>query len=198
VDEVFGDYAFESLPPEWLPSFTAPGSKAPLVFVLSGLSKVLLLPQCKLGWIAVSGSAPLVSEAIARLELIADTYLSVATPVQLALPALLAKQPAVAAAVRARLRENLATLDAALDELGSTRPVRRLPLRGGWYAVLEVPRIHDDEGWVEVLIREDGVLVHPGYFFDFEGDGFLVVSLLPETTAFRDGIRRIARRLAAG
>jgi aspartate/methionine/tyrosine aminotransferase len=196
ADEVFGDYAMGPLPPHALESFTEVGGRAPLVFVLSGLSKVLLLPQCKLGWIAVSGDDALVKEAKARLELIADTYLSVATPVQLALPALLAEQPAVAAAVRARLQQNLAALDEALHELGPASPVRRLPVRGGWYAVLEVPRLHDDDGWVELLIREDSVVVHPGYFFDFEGDGFLVLSLLPETAAFREGVRRVARRVA--
>jgi aspartate/methionine/tyrosine aminotransferase len=198
VDEVFGDYALGPLPPEFLPSFANEASDAPLVFVLSGLSKVLLLPQCKLGWIAVSGDEPLVTEAMARLELIADTYLSVASPVQLALPALLAHQPAVAIAVNARLRQNLAELDAALAELGPTCPVRRMPLRGGWYAVLQVPRLHDDDGWVELLIREDGVIVHPGYFFDFDGDGFLVVSLLPEPQVFCEGARRLVRRVASG
>jgi alanine-synthesizing transaminase len=197
VDEVFGDYALEPLPDEFLPSFAA-FAEAPLVFVLSGLSKVLLLPQCKLGWIAVSGSSALVTEAIARLELIADTYLSVSTPVQLALPALLDEQPAIANSVRARLRQNLAVLDAELGELGPSCPVRRLPVRGGWYAVLEVPRLHDDDGWVELLIREDGVVVHPGYFFDFDGDGRLVLSLLPETAIFREGARRLVRRIAAG
>jgi alanine-synthesizing transaminase len=140
----------------------------------------------------------LVNEAMARLELVADTYLSVATPVQLALPALLARQPDVADAVRARLRENLAALDAALTELGPTCPVRRLPLRGGWYAVLEVPRLHDDDGWIETLIHEDGVIAHPGYFFDFDVDGFLVVSLLPQIAVFQEGARRLVRRLAAG
>jgi aspartate/methionine/tyrosine aminotransferase len=209
VDEVFGDYALDALPPEMLPSFAESRADetanaqtrsrgAPLVFVLSGLSKVLLLPQCKLGWMAVSGDGDLVKEAVARLELIADTYLSVATPVQLALPALLAAQPAIAAAVRARLRQNLAAFDAALKELGPDSPMRRLPLRGGWYATLEVPRLHDDDGWVELLIREDGVLVHPGYFFDFEGDGVLVLSLLPETASFREGVRRLTRRIALG
>ena len=212
VDEVFGDFAFGPLPPEFLPSFAVPTTEggsdagsggasarnAPLVFVLSGLSKVLLLPQCKLGWIAVSGDESLVNEAIARLELIADTYLSVATPVQLALPALLARQPAIAAAVRERLRQNLAALDEALKEVGPASPVRRLFVRGGWYAVLEVPRVHDDDGWVELLIREEGVLVHPGYFFDFEGEGVLVLSLLPEPAMFRDGVRRAVARIARG
>jgi aspartate/methionine/tyrosine aminotransferase len=200
VDEVFGDYAFDARPSDALPSFAegASAQGAPLVFVLSGLSKVLLLPQCKLGWIAVSGDDHLVNEAIARLELVADTYLSVATPVQLALPALLARQPAIARAVRERLRKNLAALDEALGELGPTSPVRRLAVHGGWYAVLEVPRVHDDDAWVELLIREEGVLVHPGYFFEFEGDGLLVLSLLPEPEPFREGVGRVVRRVAQG
>jgi hypothetical protein len=209
VDEVFGDYPFDTCPSDALPSFAEPiahgksagaagPQRAPLVFVLSGLSKVLLLPQCKLGWIAVSGDELLVNEAIARLELVADTYLSVATPVQLALPALLARQPAIAKAVRERLGKNLAALDDALADLGPTSPVRRLAVHGGWYAVLEVPRVHDDDAWVELLIREEGVLVHPGYFFEFEGDGLLVLSLLPEPEPFREGVGRVVRRVARG
>jgi aspartate/methionine/tyrosine aminotransferase len=197
VDEVFSDYALEPLSAEFLPSFIAAAGEAPLAFVLSGLSKVLLLPQCKLGWMAVSGDDALVKEAIERLELIADTYLSVATPVQLALPALLLAQPAIARAVNARLHENLGALDATLEALGPTCPVRRLPVRGGWYVVLEVPRVHDDDEWIELLIREESVLAHPGYFFDFEGDGYLVLSLLPAADAFREGVRRLVRRVGA-
>jgi alanine-synthesizing transaminase len=197
VDEVFGDYAIGDLALTALPSF-AEKNDAPLVFVLSGLSKVLLLPQCKLGWTAVLGDRSLTREAIARLELIADTYLSVATPVQLALPALLAQQPAIAEAVRARLQENLASLDAALAALGPTSPVRRFAVQGGWYAVLEVPRLHDDDAWVELLLREESVLVHPGYFFDFEGDGILVLSLLPKPAEFREGAARLLRRIVTG
>ena len=197
VDEVFGDYAHGVLSQDVLPSF-AEKKDAPLVFVLSGLSKVLLLPQCKLGWTAVLGDPLLVKEAIARLELIADTYLSVATPVQLALPALLAHQPAIARAVRARTHGNLAALDQGLRALGATSPVRRFAVQGGWYAVLEVPRLHDDDAWVELLVREESVLVHPGYFFDFEGDGILVLSLLPKPEDFREGAKRLLARIVRG
>jgi aspartate/methionine/tyrosine aminotransferase len=118
--------------------------------------------------------------------------------VQLALPALLAHHPATARSVRARLAENLASLDAGLTALGSTSPVRRFAVQGGWYAVLEVPRLHDDDAWVELLLREEGVLVHPGYFFDFEGDGILVLSLLPKAAEFRDGVARLLRRIVTG
>jgi aspartate/methionine/tyrosine aminotransferase len=195
VDEVFGDYAFDRLPDGAVASFACEAS-APLVFTMSGISKVLLLPQCKLGWTVVSGDAAKVNEALARLELVADTFLSVATPVQLALPAMLEKRPAVQRAVLERLRENLRALDDAIADLGPTAPVRRLPVAGGWYAVLEVPRLHDEDQWVELLVREEGVVVHPGHFFDFDRDGFLVVSLLPPLAIFRDGVRRLVRRLA--
>jgi aspartate/methionine/tyrosine aminotransferase len=132
-----------------------------------------------------------------RLEVIADTYLSVATPVQLALPEILARRAPVQAALRARTARNLAAVDAAIAAAGEHAPVRRLPADGGWYAVLEVPRTRDEDAWVELLAREDGVIVHPGYFFDFAEEGTLVVSLLPEEEPFREGIGRAMRRLAA-
>jgi alanine-synthesizing transaminase len=193
VDEVFGDYALEGAPRDAVPSFASPLA-APLVFTMSGLSKVLLLPQCKLGWTVLSGFDDKVREALARLELIADTFLSVATPVQLALPALLGHRPAVQQAVTERLRTNLRALDEAITELGPTAPVRRLPAPGGWYAVLEVPRLHDEDKWVDLLVREESIIVHPGHFFEFDRDGFLVVSLLPAPEPFREGARRLVRR----
>src|SRR6266545_1272230 len=199
VDEVFGDYALAPLPNDVLPSFVdISPDVAPLTFVLSGLSKVLLLPQCKLAWTVVSGPDALVAEALARLEFVADTFLSVSTPVQLALAPLLERRPAIARAVRERLVSNLATLDRALSNLGPASPVRRLPMLGGWYAILEVPRIHDEDRWVELLVREEGVIVHPGYFFDFDRDGFLVVSLLQPPGPFGEAVERLTRRLLVG
>jgi aspartate/methionine/tyrosine aminotransferase len=196
VDEVFGDYALGGLPSDALPSFLdLPATETPLMFVLSGLSKVLLLPQCKLGWTVVTGEPPRVEEALARLELIADTFLSVGTPIQLALPALLGAQPRVRRAVLERVGQNLATLDRAIDALGPEAPLRRLPAEGGWYAVLEVPRVRDEDAWTELLVREEGVIVHPGYFFDFDRDGFVVVSLILPTTLFAEGVGRLVRRL---
>ena len=201
VDEVFGDYAFGELAEDRLPSFAdlgddkAPGER-PLTFVLSGLSKVLLLPQCKLAWTVVLGPPALVREALARLELIADTYLSPATPTQLALPALLHARAGVQAALRARLAANLHNLDAAIEAMGPSCPVRRLPVDGGWYAILEVPRQLDEDGWVELLVSQERVIVHPGHFFDFDCDGFLVVSLLPEPAVFHEGARRALGALA--
>jgi alanine-synthesizing transaminase len=191
VDEVFGDYPLAPLPEDRLPSFA--GRDAALTFVLSGLSKVLALPQLKLAWTVVSGPEPLAREATARLEVIADTYLSVGTPVQLALPELLSVRREVQAAVRERTTANLAALDEALAALGPGAVVRRLPVDAGWYAILEVPRIHGDDTWIELLLERAAAVVHPGYFFDLDRDGFLVVSLLPEAHLFRDAAFRVLR-----
>ncbi|MFT3769569.1 MAG: pyridoxal phosphate-dependent aminotransferase [Minicystis sp.] len=196
VDEVFGDYAHGPLPANRLPSFA--GERAALTFVLSGLSKVTAMPQVKLGWIVTCGPEAIADEAMGRLEVIADTYLSVSTPVQLALPEILAQRGPIQAAIRGRVEANLAALDAAIAALGSEAPVRRLPVDGGWYATLEVPRTREEDDWVELIVREDSVIVHPGYFFDFAEDGYLVVSLLPEEAAFREAIAKVARRAAEG
>lgn len=196
VDEVFGDYAHGPLPASRLPSFA--GEREALTFVLSGLSKVTAMPQVKLGWIVTSGPPALVAEALGRLEVIADTYLSVSTPVQMALPEILAQRGPIQDAIRTRVERNLAALDAALAELGSEAPVRRMAMDGGWYATLEVTRTRDEDAWVELLVREDGVIVHPGYFFEFAETGCLVVSLLPEEEAFREAIGKVARRAAQG
>lgn len=196
VDEVFGDYAFGDLPPDRLPSFA--GEREALTFVLSGLSKVTATPQVKLGWIATLGPEDIAAEAMGRLEVIADTYLSVSTPVQLALPEILARRGPIQAAIRARTAVNLAALDAAVAALGPEAPVRRLPVDGGWYATLEVPRTRSEDEWVDLLVREDGVVVHPGYFFEFGEEGYLVISLLPREDAFRDAVVKVAQRAAAG
>lgn len=195
VDEVFGDYIGDGLPRDRLPSFVGPRSA--LTFVLSGLSKVVALPQLKLGWIVALGPEPLVNEAMRRLSVIADTYLSVGTPVQLALPEILAARGPIQAAIRARVADNLAALDAAIAKAPGGA-VRRLPADGGWCAILEVLRTRDEDEWVEMLIREEGIVVHPGYFFDMAEEGFLVVSLLPEQGVFADAAGRLLQRLAAG
>jgi len=193
ADEVFGDYAFPGLPEDRLPSFVGP--QRALTFVLSGLSKVVALPQLKLGWIVVLGPDDVAIEAMQRLEVIADTYLSVGTPVQLALPEMLAARGPIQAAIRARTAENLGALDAALAALGAEAPVRRLPVEGGWYAILEVPRTRDEDAWVQLFVRDEGIVVHPGYFFDLPDEGFLVVSLLPDPSVFAAAIATIVRRL---
>lgn len=188
VDEVFGDYLWEESPQ--VPSFAGPARA--LTFVLSGLSKVLGLPQLKLGWIAVQGAGA--AEARARLEVIADTYLSVASPVQQALPRLLELRRAIQAQIRQRVDANRRWLQERLAQFAQARLLRA---EGGWYAVLETSK-EDEEGLVLELLREEGVLVHPGYFFDFPGAGLLVLSLLTPPQVFQEGVELILGRLAKG
>lgn len=188
VDEVFADYAHGTLAPDRLPTF-AGGTEA-LTIVMSGLSKVALMPQLKLAWIVVAGADERVRrEALERLEVLADTYLSVATPVQLALPEILAAVPGLQVRVRARLAANLAALDAALAAVGTGSQLRRLPLDGGWYALVQLPRTRSDDEWLERTLAV-GVLVHPGYFFDITTAGIFVVSLLTDEATFVEGITR--------
>ncbi|MBK9258389.1 MAG: pyridoxal phosphate-dependent aminotransferase [Polyangiaceae bacterium] len=196
VDEVFAEYAHGALPDNRLPSFST--ERNALTFVMAGLSKSLLLPQCKVGFTLVCGPDALVQEAIARLEVVADTYLSVSTPAQLALPELLAARHGIQAAVRTRVADNLAALDKAITNAGSHAAVRRLPTDGGWYAILEVARTRDEDAWVELLVRDHGVIVHPGYFFEMDREGFLVVSLLPEQARFAAAIESVVATVAHG
>lgn len=188
-DEVFADFLFEPGPGP-VPSLA--GNGAALTFSMGGLSKSCALPQVKLGWIAVSGPDGLRAEALERLEIVADTYLSVSTPAQHALPALLGHADALQSPVKERLRSNRAALAAAL---GPDTPVSLLAADGGWTAVLRVPATVSEEDRVCSLVAEDGVLVHPGYFFDFPGEAYLVLSLLPEPAVFREGVARLLRRV---
>jgi alanine-synthesizing transaminase len=190
VDEVFWDYPLGE-PLEEPPALQSPRG---LVARLGGLSKSGGLPQVKLGWIALDGPADLVAQAIERLELIADTYLSVSTPVQIAARSLLRAGEAIRAAILARVRGN----DAALRRLASSSSaVDVLPAEGGWSAVLRVPATRTEEDLVLDLIERDGVVAHPGYFFDFAHEAFLVISLLPEPDAFARGVQRILERVDA-
>jgi aspartate/methionine/tyrosine aminotransferase len=120
--------------------------------------------------------------------LIADNYLSVATPVQVALPELLQFAPRVREAISARTRANLDALRFALRD---ARSANVLPVEGGWSAVVRLPRIESDEDFAVRLITDHGVFVHPGYFFDFPGDGYFVLSLLTPEKEFEEGVRRI-------
>jgi len=163
-----------------------------LTFTLGGLSKSAGLPHYKLGWIRVSG--PGAREAIDALELIADNYLSVATPVQQALPELLAIAPRIREAIRARTLENLDILTRAIELAPSAR---LLPVEGGWSAVVRVPSIESDEELALRFIEECGVVVHPGYFFDFDSDGYFVVSLLTRPDVFAEGIARVVSIIPA-
>jgi aspartate/methionine/tyrosine aminotransferase len=163
-----------------------------MTFCLGGLSKSCGLPQLKLGWIAVSGPPPLRDEALARLELVADTYLSVGTPVQRALPDLLAGGPAVRAAIAARVAGNL---DFLRSRTTPPSPVSLLEPEGGWYAPLRIPATLTEDERIVRLLEDDGLLVHPGYFFDFPHEAYLVVSLLPEPETFGAAVDRMLSRM---
>jgi aspartate/methionine/tyrosine aminotransferase len=188
-DEVFADYRLDG--GSFAPS-VAQQSRA-LAFALGGLSKSVGLPQVKVAWIGVAGPDALVADALAGLEIVADTFLSVSTPAQAALPAFLERGAAVRNAIRARTARNLATL----ERLAASSPsVTALPPAGGWCAVLQVPAVHGEEALALTLIDLDGVLVHPGYFFDFPREAFVVVSLLPPPEVFEPAIARVLARAA--
>lgn len=162
-----------------------------LTFTLGGLSKSALLPQVKLGWILVGGPPTLARRALARLEFIADTYLSVATPVQHAVGPLLARTRPLAIQVRDRVRANAEALRGLVDRFPACQV---LQAEAGWYAVVQVPALLSEEALVINLIEKDGVLVHPGYFYDFPREAFLVVSLLGEPAPFATAMHRVLAR----
>ncbi|MEY3284932.1 MAG: hypothetical protein RIR86_2945 [Acidobacteriota bacterium] len=184
VDEVFGDY-FLTQDSGRVDSLV--GNEGALTFVLSGLSKILALPQMKLGWIVSSGPPPLVREAIERLDLIADTFLSVGAPVQHALPHWLDHRPRLQAGILDRVRTNLGLL----ANHPRLEPNRLLRFEGGWYATLEIPRYLPEEELILHLLDREGLLLHPGYFFDFEREAFLVLSLLPPPPIFAQAVDRL-------
>ncbi len=183
ADEVFLDYADGSEPQ----SSFAQGSAA-LTFTFSGLSKISLLPQMKIAWIVVSGPEGLAKAAMQRLDVIGDTYLSPSTPAQLALPEMLALRGDLQTQMRQRLSSNLAFLDGVFPESGA---VTRLKREGGWYAVLRVPATGSDEDLAIALVEKHDVLVHPGHFFDFARDGYLIVSLIVPEDEFQKGVRAL-------
>ena len=187
-DEVFADYPLSRVAPA---SGLLLGRTDILGFTMGGLSKAIALPQAKLAWIVMSGEADRVAHARARLELACDTYLSVSTPVQLAAAELLDRGAAVRDQIADRVRGNYQSLHGRAGDVPSCELLRA---EGGWYGVLRVPSIMSEEELVLRLLTEDGVLVHPGYFFDFPRESFLVVSLLPPAEQFADGISRILSR----
>ncbi len=186
-DEVFSDYGFEQ---DAGRAETVVVAEKVAAFCLGGLSKAAGLPQMKLGWIAMAGPQSWRNTAGERLELIADTYLSVGTAVQKALPRLLSLGAKVRGQILARTRSNLKFLRTALNGT----PCRALDVEGGWYAILEVPRTRTEEEWCAELLERDSVLVQPGFFYDFESEAFLVVSLLTPLDVFREGVDLLARR----
>lgn len=186
-DEVFADFVFEG-------GEARVGSLADrhevLTFSLSGLSKVCGLPQMKLGWMVISGPAEERRQALERVELIADTYLSVSSPVQLGAAKLLATRGGYQTALQRRLEENLGVLRTMVREHPA---FRLLKVEGGWYATVRVPRIRTEEEWVLRLLGREGVLTQPGYFYDFESEAYLILSLMTPGEVFREGIRRLCR-----
>lgn len=189
-DEVFADYPLDPAPDA---THVLAGGEA-LTFSLGGLSKSAGLPQLKLGWIGFGGPAAKVDEALAAYEVIADTYLSVSTPAQAAAAELIEQGAEIRAQILARARRNLASL----RRLAAAHPsLDVLRVEGGWSAVIQVPHLHGEEALVLELLEKDNVLVHPGYFFDFAREAFIIVSLLVEPATFDAAIARVMTRASA-
>ena len=196
VDEVFLDYRLDV-------GTAAPGcpversstalsasfveNRDVLTFTLSGLSKISALPQMKVAWVVTSGPEEEASAAMARLEVIADTYLSMNAPIQWAVPALLEQRKNIQEQLLERVRRNLAELD---RQLAGQKACQRLSMEGGWYAVLRVPVTRSDEELAIELVREESVLVHPGHFYDFPSDGYLVLSVIAREEEFSKGVQK--------
>jgi aspartate/methionine/tyrosine aminotransferase len=189
ADEVFLDFYLQGLPASFAANHSA------MTFTMSGLSKICGLPQMKLAWLITSGPPELKREALARLEIIADTYLSPGTPIQLAAPALLAQRQAFQEQVMARVRRNLAEMD---SQLSQQKTCSRLELEGGWYVTLRVPATRRDEDLAVELLERQGIYLHPGHFFGFTGEGYLVVSLITPEEEFADGMAGILAGVVAG
>jgi aspartate/methionine/tyrosine aminotransferase len=183
VDEVFLDYAHDR---KRRPTFAL--NQDVLTFSLSGLSKICAVPQMKLAWIAASGPENDRTEAEQRLEVIADSYLSVGAPVQWAVASLLAQRNDLQQQLLQRIAANMLELDRQLD---SDKPCTRLRVEGGWYAILRVPVTQSDEDLAIKLLQAHRVLVHPGHFYDFPEDGYVVISLIAPNAEFREGISRL-------
>jgi len=187
VDEVFLDFSFALVPPR---TFTA--NLDALTFTLSGLSKIAALPQMKVAWLAATGPGSLVRPALDRLEVIADTFLSLNAPTQWAVPTLFAQRHSVQPQLLQRVRQNRANL----QKLISSQPAcELLDADAGWYAVLRVPARRSDEDLVIDLLHKQNVIVHPGHFYDFPKDGFLVLSLITPTIIFNEGVSRLLQFL---
>jgi len=189
VDEVFLDYAHDGQPRS---SFAA--NRDVLTFTLSGLSKIVALPQMKVAWVLVGGPQAEESSAMERLEVIADTYLSMNAPIQWALPQLLQERNAIQKQLLDRVRVNLANLD---RQLAGQKTCQRLHVEGGWCAIVRVPVTKSDEDLGISILREKSVLIHPGHFYDFPTDGYLVLSLITPEADFAEGVRRVLEAVNA-
>jgi alanine-synthesizing transaminase len=180
-DEVFLDYTLSQQPLSFVENSAA------LTFTLSGLSKISGLPQMKLAWIVTTGPERLQQEALARLDVIADTYLSPSAPIQCSAETMLQSRAGIQSQLIARIRANLEFLD---SELTRHSHCTRLTFEGGWYATLRVPATRTDEELAIALLEHQSVLVHPGHFFDYPGEGHLILSLITPESEFRDGLLR--------
>lgn len=189
ADEVFLDYALCPQTP-----FTFAANESALTFTLSGLSKIAGLPQMKIAWMAASGPRLLKQDALARLEVIADTYLSMNAPIQLAVREMLEERSTLQPQLLERVRVNLAELD---RQLSKQKLCHRLEVEGGWYAILRVPARGSDEELAIALLEQTNVLVQPGHFYDFAADGHLVVSLIAPAAEFAEGMKRLLEFVAA-
>lgn len=186
-DEVFSDFYFDG----HKKSVTSLAATSPyLGFTLNGISKTIGLPQMKLAWIAVNGESSILNSALERLEIIADTYLSVNTPVQNALPAWLKLKPKIQSEIRTRLNKNRKFLQNSIENHSCSL----LESDGGWYAILRLPQLKTEEEWCLEFLEKDRVFVHPGYFFDFEKEAYIIVSLLPPVKTFQEGIHKVLKR----
>ena len=183
ADEVFLDFALSSKRHlSWV------ANSEVLTFTMSGLSKMCGLPQMKAAWLAASGPKDLTTRALERLEVIADTYLSMNAPIQHAISEFLQQRHEFQRQLMSRVRGNLAELD---RQLATQKACSRLEIEGGWYAVLRVPVTRTDEEVALDLLEKEGVYVHPGHFYDFPADGYLIVSLIGSEQEFGEGIRRL-------
>jgi len=188
ADEVFLDYSLAKEKP-----LTFASNEDALTFTLSGLSKISALPQMKVAWIAVGGPPSLKHDALSRLEIIADTYLSMNAPVQLAVATMLEERHSIQQQLMQRIRANLQELD---WQLARQKLCHRLEIEGGWYAVLRIPATASDEELAIALLQRTAVLVQPGHFYDFASDGYLVVSLITEPSIFGEGLDRVLLQIA--
>jgi len=187
VDEVFLDYRIDGHPRT---SFA--GNDDVLTFTLSGLSKISALPQMKVAWLVTSGPAEQREVAMGRLDVIADTYLSMNAPIQWAIPVLLDQRHDIQKQLMGRVKGNLKELD---RQLAAQMICQRLCVEGGWYTILRVPVTRTDEELAIELVRDRSVLVHPGHFYDFPADGYLIISLIAKEEDFREGMRRVVQHL---
>jgi alanine-synthesizing transaminase len=193
-DEVFAEYTVMNDAGGAAPSASVLTQRRALTFGLGGLSKSIGLPQVKLGWIGIGGPDALVEAALERLDLIADTYLSVSTPVQLAAPLLIERGHAVRTAIQGRIEANLRALERAVARAPGCTLLRP---EAGWTAVLRVPATRAEEDLVLDLLEQDRVLIMPGYFYDFPREAYLVVSLLPDPAVFNEAVARVLARAEA-